>query len=240
MDPSVIDRWLRRRFQREANVCVALSPLAILGGLLVLFLTFWFAYAAAYLGGQTVNAVISIFTNGHFKLRHVTRLWLAGGFLVALIIGYWRTKPFHFSEPSEFGTLSPLEQQLATYAEAGGIAGAAGLHGGSPFTLLLFPQASSRMITDLLFTGPRLLFGGWGLLRQSARLRTVDTAGPAEILAVLAARDGQVTNEEIVTLWPGLNFAGTMRALQLLPGVVTLELGLSLTAELRGELRALR
>ncbi len=56
--------------------------------------------------------------------------------------------------------------------------------------LLLFPQASSRMITDILFTGPRLLFGGWGLLRESARLRTADTAGLAQILAVLAGRGG--------------------------------------------------
>ncbi len=116
MDASAIDQWLQRRFRRDANVWVALSPLAILGGLLVLFLTFWFAYAAVYLGTHAVDAVFSIFSGSHFKIRHITRLWLAGGFLIVLVIGYLRTKPFHFLESAEFGTLSPLESRVATYA----------------------------------------------------------------------------------------------------------------------------
>ncbi len=239
MVASAIDQWLQRRFRRDANVCVVISPLAILGGLLVLFLTFWFAYAVVYLAQETVDAVVSIFTGGHFKLRHFTRLWLAGGFLLVLVIGYLRTEPFHFAEPAESDASSPFQGQLATYAQARGIAGAAGIHGGSPFMLLLFPQASSRMITDILFTGPRLLFGGWGLLRESARLRMADTAGLAQILAVLAERTGRVSYDELAALCPDLDFTRAMRALPLLPGVVTLESGLSLTSELRSELRAL-
>lgn len=241
MDAMVIEQWLRKRFQRDANVCVALSPVAILTGLVILFLTFWFAYAAAYLGGRTVDAVVSIFANGHFKLRHTTRLWLAGGFLLALIVGYLRRNPFQSFEPDEFDdALSPLQEQAATYGAAHSIAHSAGFGGGgSPFLLLLFPQASSRMITDILFTGPRLLFGGWGLLRESARLRTMDTAGLAQVLAVLASHSGKAGNEDLVALCPGLNFAQVMRGLPLLPGVVVLELGLSLTAEFRAELRAL-
>ena len=105
--------------------------------------------------------------------------------------------------------------------------------------LLLFPGASSRMITDLLFTGPRLLFGGWGLLRESARLRTADTAELAQVLAVLAGREGRASHEELITLCPDVNYARAMQSVPLLPGIVTLERGLSLTRELRSELRAL-
>ena len=239
MDAFAIDQWLQRRFRHDANLRVALSPFAILGGLLVLLLTFWLAYVVVYLGASTVDAVVSIFTGGHFKLRHVTRLWLAGGFLVVLTIGYLRTKPFHFSEPAESEVLSPLQGQAETYAQARAIAGAAGVHGSSPFMLLLFPGASSRMITDLLFTGPRLLFGGWGLLRESARLRTADTAELAQVLAVLAGREGRASHEELITLCPDVNYARAMQSVPLLPGIVTLERGLSLTRELRSELRAL-
>lgn len=232
MDTSPIEHWLQQRFRRDANVCVMLSPFAVLGGLLTLFLTFWFAYAAAYLGEEAVDAIAAVFTDGRFQLRHTTLLWLAGGFLIVLITGYLRQEPFHFHDHGEFSRwLSPLQEEAATYGKARSIA--------SPLILLLFPQASSRMVVDILFTGPRLLFGGWGLLRESGRLRTVDLAKLAPVLAVLAARDGRVGNDELVVLCPGLNFVQTMSNLQLLPGVVPLQLGLSLTAEFRAELRAL-
>ena len=229
MDVLAIEQWLRRRFRSEANTCVVLSPLAFFGGLLVVFLTFWLAYGAAYFGEKAVGVLVSLFSNSHFKLRHVTRLWLAGGFLLALIIGYLRTKPFYFSEPSEYETAYPHQERFAL----------GGVYGESPAMMGLRAKASSRAMTDILFCGPRLLFGSWGLLRKSARLRTVDTAALAQLLAILAGRNGRVTNEELFEQFPDPGFVQTMRATELLPGVVPLELGLSLTAELRSDLRAL-
>lgn len=229
MDVPAIHQWLQRRFRSEANTCVVLSPLALLGGLLVLFLTFWLAYGAAYFGQSAVDVLVSLFSNGHFKLCHTTRLWLAAGFLLALILGHLRTRPFYFSEPSEYETAYPHQERFAP----------GGVHGGSPAMMGLRAKASSRAVTDILFIGPRLLSGGWNLWRKSARLRAVDTAALAELLAVLADRDGRVTNEELFERFPDPSFVRTMRATELLPGVVPLELGLSLTAELRSELRGL-
>jgi hypothetical protein len=238
VDAPIVERWLQTRFRRDANLCVALGPVAILAGMLVLFLTFWFMYAVVYLGGETVNTLVSLFGNGHFKLRHLTRLWLAGGPLMMLIVGYLRRNPFGHLPRTEFDDgLGRLRAKAAAQVQAQNMAHAYGFGGGgSPFALLLFPRASSQMITDLLFTGPRLLFGGWGLLRESARLRPVDTAGLAQ---VLAGHPGKVRNGELVALCPDLNFVQTLHDLQLLPEVVWLELGLSLTAEFRAELRAL-
>ena len=49
MEVAPLEAWMRRRLARDANTCLLLSPLAILGGLLILFLTFWFSYAVIWM-----------------------------------------------------------------------------------------------------------------------------------------------------------------------------------------------
>jgi hypothetical protein len=115
-------------------------------------------------------------------------------------------------------------------------------HGGmlSSVTMRLAnPQASSTMIAELLYTGPRLVVGAWHLTRDARRLRAVDAAVGAWGLACMAGRDEAVTREEFLETWPDLDWQELLADLAPVEGVVFLNKGLTLTPELRTELRSL-
>src|SRR5438034_101991 len=66
--------------------------------------------------------------------------------------------------------------------------------------LLAYPGASARMITDLLFTGPRLVVVAWGALKKALRLVRMDIEGCSRVLAVLGSSDSRVSCDELAEL----------------------------------------
>ena len=120
------------------------SLLALIAGVVVLFLTFWFTYAIIWFGMLGVSAGSELLFNKRLVLTHIWRLVLSSIFIVLLFIGNARTD----------------REYLADYPRRNyrgiGIGTQAGV-AGALVSLLAYPGASTRMISDLLFTGPRLV-----------------------------------------------------------------------------------
>lgn len=128
---SVLGSWL-------------VSLLALIAGVLVLFLTFWFTYAIIWFGMLGVSAAAELLFDKRLVLTHIWRLVLSTIFIGLLFLGNARTD----------------REYLADYPRRNyrgiGIGTQAGV-AGALVSLLTYPGASTRMISDLLFTGPRLV-----------------------------------------------------------------------------------
>ena len=104
-------------------------------------------------------------------------------------------------------------------------------------------QTWPKIIFEILLIAPRLLKTALGLFHKSLRLARFDLILGAAILDLLALRGARVSFREITVQFPGLNPAKIFPQFRDLEGVVFLikePAGLSLTEELRKEIRALR
>lgn len=229
-----IEGWLRKRFAQEAGVSVFMGVAAIALGIVVVFFTFWLAYVAMWFAGKTISAVPELIAGKSVPWPHWWRMLGAGCFVVLLIRHHLKTSPWHRgsyadADATPDGGFDPL-------------AGAMAAHGGG-FTslahLLWHPAASSRMILEILETGPRLLTGSRTLFRQADALRRMDPAGCAWVLLFLAGRTNAVPREELIAAWPEAEWPKLWAQLRLIDGLVFLEKGLSLRMDLRDELKPL-
>lgn len=229
MQVETLEQWIRQRLQRDANLCVVLSPVAILGGLLVLCLTFWLAYAVSFMVAHVLAAILSLVSDAHWKLGHTGRLWTAAGFMALLIVSFLRSDRRF---PTSYGDFEGEPSAL-------GLALAHGAGGSRASLMLLHPGTSARMIVDLLNLGPRLVWGGIALLRESASNRSADTVAGARLAWTLVASPGRVTYEALGSVYDRGELNSAFRALRAIPGVVFLEQGVTLAPELRAEWAAL-
>ncbi len=230
MDLAVLEQWLRRRLRRDANLALGISPLALLGGLLVLFLTFWFSYAVIHLVGRVGSAGAKLLLNVDWNLGHTGRLWLAGAFLVLLLVSYFRSDRSGVDWNAWEADPSALGSALARFGTGAGRAG----------LLLAHPEMSARLIVDILNLGPRLMAGGMDLLRQSGQGRAADTMAGARVLWTLLDQPRMLTYEELGMVYDSRELTRAFQALRLIEGVTFLERGVTLSTELRGELNGLR
>jgi hypothetical protein len=120
------------------------SLLALIAGVVVLFLTFWFTYAIIWFGMLGVSAASELLFNTRLVLTHIWRLVLSSIFILLLFIGNARTDREYLAD---YPRRNYRGIDIGTQA---GVAGAL-------VSLLAYPGASTRMISDLLFTGPRLI-----------------------------------------------------------------------------------
>jgi hypothetical protein len=215
MNAAAIQSWLRRKNTSDAAVRRVTAVLALAGGLVVLFLTFWFTYAIVWFAFHGVAALGALFANQKLRLGHEWRLVISGVFVVLLFIQHLRTSPWHWGEYPERDDYSRL---------AGRVLG--------PWALLKYSGASANMIADILLSGPRLVTGSWQLWREAARLRSLDAEVCSRLLAFLLSRPEVVPYDELCEAgWE--EWFGQLRGLE---GLVFLERGLKLSAELRQEL----
>ena len=73
MNPDAIKSWLKRKKTSDAIARRFTAALALVGGLLVLFLTFWFTYAIIWFSFQGVAALGALFANQKLRLPHEWR-----------------------------------------------------------------------------------------------------------------------------------------------------------------------
>ncbi len=227
MPPDAIQSWLKKKLAMQAMACWGTALLALLAGALVLFLTFWLAYAVLFVSEWAVSALGELIWNRELHLTHVWRLALCGCFLVALFAEWLRRSPWDLGNYPTANVL-PGTQALVYH---GGVAA-------SFAVLLANPQAPSTMLAELLYTGPRLVVASWHLVRQAFRFRRLDLPACAGTLALLAGADHAVTWENLAAAWPGADWPRLRNELGQVPGVVVLEKGLSLTEELRQTIRS--
>lgn len=219
-----MEQWLRRRLRHDATVCLLLGPLAVMGGLLVLFLTFWFAYALTWIVGRVGGSLVELLGTARWRPDHQQCPWGATGFTGLLVFTHLRGD----GRPADLGGFpaddpSQLGRTLAGMAHS------------SPGSLLLHPGHGSRMIVDILLTGPRLVQGGVGLLREGLAKFSADSRPGARLLGTLQSAPGKVSYADLGTGQDAAELRAGMLALRGIPGVIFLEQGLTLTEELRAE-----
>lgn len=218
MSPDAIQIWLQRKKSRGATMQLLLAVAALLGGLIVLFLTFWFTYVIVWFGFQGVSAVSSLAFSKKLHLAHEWRLVISGIFLVLLFVQHLRTSPWHWGNYPERDDYSFI---------AGHVLG--------PWALLHYPGASANMIADILLSGPRLVTGAWTSVREAKRLKRLDVERCSQLIGFLASRPSAVPYEEL----RAAGWEDWFDQLRSIEGVVFLEKGLNLTIELRKELASL-
>lgn len=224
MNSDAIRTWLKRKQASSAMSRGLLALLALLAGVVVLFLTFWFTYAIVWTGFQGVAAFASLVFSKKLHLAHGGRLAVSAVFLVLLFVQHFRTNPWYWGDYPK-----------ADYVAAPGLQTHAGVMGALGF-MLAYPGASANMIADILLSGPRLVSGAWTLGRESRKLTKLDVEGCSQLLTFLASRPLAVPYAELREA----GWEDWLPQLRSIDGVVFLEKGLNLTADLRTELANLK
>ena len=215
MNPEILNSWLKKKKTWGVTSNCLFGVLAFIAGLVVLFLTFWFTYAAIYFIGDGFSSLCKTALNKQIHVSHTTRLICSGLFILLLFIQHFRTSPFHWGE-------YPKREYCSAFVS----------HRLGPMALLLYPGASANMIADILLSGPRLVTGAWTLVSQALRLRRMDEAGCAQLLVFLASKPGAVPYEDLRSA----GWEDWFPHLRCIEGVLFLERGLSLSSDLRKEL----
>jgi hypothetical protein len=224
MKSDAMEAWFKRKKTSGAIGRKLVGIGAVLAGIAVLFLTFWFTYAIIWFGFQGVTALSELTIGKRLHLTHEWRLVGSGIFIVLLFIQHVRTSPWYWGEYPQ-----------RDYVSAPGLQARAGALGALGF-MLTYPGASANMIADILLSGPRLVTGGWNLWQESRRLAHLDEEVCSQFLTFLASRPGVVPYDELRTAgWE--QWFGQLRSIE---GIVFLEKGLNLSSELRQELSKLK
>jgi hypothetical protein len=220
VNQEAIKAWLKRKKSSGAAARCLLAFVALLAGAVVLFLTFWFAYAVIWFCVPGISAVSELAFSRKLRMAHEWRLILSGIFLALLFIQHFRTNPWHWGDYGEID-----EDRAWALGRAFG-----------PFAALLSaPGASANIIADILLSGPRLFMGSWNLWRESRRFGALDEECCGQLLAVVASRHSAVPFDELREA----GWEEWFSQLRCIEGVVFLEKGLTLTPELRKELAGL-
>jgi hypothetical protein len=219
---------LKRKTVARTVACWTSCALALVSGVVLVFLTFWLAYAMLCIGEWGVSALSELAFRRKLHLAHSWRLAISGVFILALFAEWLRRSPWSLGE---YGTTKGGRLTNAVVFRTGALGGLAVLLGN--------PQASATMITELLYTGPRLVLGAGQLAREAVRMARMDLAGSATVFELLLARPHAVTYEELANAWQGADRQTIQMSMAWIPGVVLLEKGVSLTSDLRGELLCL-
>ena len=224
MTHDALKAWLKRKKSSGATARCLLAFAALLAGVLILFLTFWFTYAVIWICVPGISAVSEMAFSKKLKLAHEWRLVLSGGFLLLLFIQHSRTNPLHWGDYEE-----------DDYVSAPGLQAHAGMMGAFAF-LLTYPGASANIIASILLTGPRLTIGSWRLWRESRRFVELDEEGCSQLLAFLSGQHSAVAYDALREAGWGEWF-GQLRCID---GVIFLEKGITLSSDLKIELLKLQ
>jgi hypothetical protein len=223
MKSDAIRVWLKKKKAWGSVQCESFAALGGLAGILVVFLTFWLAYAIIWFGWYGVSAVFELAFNKKPHLSHGLILLCSGIFIVLLFIQHFRTDPSHWGDyPRRDYVSSPALQMQA------------GAFGGLLF-MLAYPGASANMVADILLVGPRLVTGTCQLAKKGLRMKKLDQDGCAALLSFLYSRINMVPYEDLKSA----NWEPWFDQLRSIDGVLFLEKGLVLSGELRSELNNL-
>jgi len=215
MNQDVVSSWLRNKRNWGVVANCSFGFLALIAGILILLLTFWFAYLVVFMIWPGVSALSEITVGRKLHLSHEVRLVCSGVFIVLLFIQHFRTSPWHWGD-------YPMRDDYTP------IAG----HALGPAALLRYPGASANMIADILLSGPRLVMGSLKMCQLGMHLRRLDVGGCASLLSYLAAQFKAVPYEELRSA----GWEKWLDDLKLIEGVVFLEKGITLSEDLRSEL----
>jgi hypothetical protein len=221
---QTVESWLQKKVSATRTASLLGAAGLLLLALLVLFVTYWIIYLVLYLGFEWL-----------WPGAHVARLVGSGIVLVLLFIGNATTSR-RYLETYSFTTGTTHDRPVTVVVPMVGV--------GSTINPLA-PESIhtvAKIITGLLYTGPRWATEGVRLIGRARRLAGLDVQGCAPVLALLAKKDGVVPFVELGPVIPGgHDWATVLAQVQYLDGVravLSAPTGLMMLSELRSELRA--
>jgi hypothetical protein len=181
-----MEKILRRRIRNNAVQDILLIIISLCGGVAVLFLTYLLIYA------------VIIVSLGYLLPVEDYAGYISAGILVLLFIGNQRTSREYLTEYS-FSTGTANDKIVSLYIPGAGI--------GSTVNPLAPDSMHSyvKVITDLLYTGPRIIICGMKKINRLFHLMKLDISGCAEVISVLHNAGGKVSFTEIAERVDGLN-----------------------------------
>jgi hypothetical protein len=217
--------WLEKKARSQARLSLLAAGLLFLLGLVVLSITFGVIYL-----------VIGCAFDWAIPHSPSTRLIVSLIVLGLLFVGNATTDRAYL-ESLSFSTGTKEEKPVSIYVPTVGMA--------STINPLAPDSAHSivKVITTLLYTGPRLVTGSMRMCGKGRRLARMDLAGQAAVLELLYRKDKRVPFEEIAAAVPPGHYVGAIvQQLRELDAVLFLKSpppGLALTSDFRQEMSGL-
>jgi hypothetical protein len=213
--------WLVRLISRERTAALGVGAMSALGGLGVMLFTFGITYGSIWFISFMFLSVSS-----------TVCLWLSLGMMVALFVGNLTTRR-EYLESYSFTTGTASDKVVSFHVPQVGMV--------SNINPLAPDSAHSfvKMLTGILFTGPRMIMGAVHNVRRWKRLAGIDVDGCAGILALLLEKGQKVALTEVAAAFPGKSLETLFPQLAEINGVLFLKSGqpgLSLSSDLRREI----
>jgi hypothetical protein len=222
-----IEKWLKKKLRIEVAQNLLLALVSGMGGLAVLTITFLFTYAIVWFcvnfGASGLSQLVS---NKPLHITHQQILIVCSIFLVLLFIGNARTSREDLSNYTLDHPAAP-----ALFLSTGVT--------GSLLGLLANPDASGKMVADILYTGPRLIAGSVKAFQRSTHLMAIDTLGCACALDLLQKNSHHVPCTELAEQLAGHDVVRIFTQLRGMDGVLFLDTtppAITLTDGLREDL----
>jgi hypothetical protein len=224
MPTALVIKHLESWKHKHVAVNVFMAGVALVAALLVLAVTLWIVYGGIYVGTMGVSAAVELCGGKPVNLTNSARLWLCGIFMGLLFLQHLRDGPWQYFDVPELALDPKTGMALATELR---IPTAMPL-----FSVIANPRATGIMVTDVLMSGPRLVWAVPRYLADAFRMGRMDVEALAQLLVFLLPQTKPVPYAELQAAGWGAHFAELRR----LAGVVFLEKGVVLTEEFRTEL----
>lgn len=225
MEPGPVHRWLRRKTLIDAILSFPVAILAFLFSLPMLAIAFGMAYLASWFVFTDIRAAFYWLWSKETVFSSQLHLSIAStGLLLLFIITVQLTPEFLRDYPRIKWPLPQTASSRTIQVE----------------TMPWLRNFVSSFVLDLLLCGPRCALFGWATLRRACRLCCFDVATCSSILSLLLQRGRRVPFAELTNLAPQILSRRILVQMHDIEGVVFLTedpLGLSLTSDLREELR---
>ncbi len=204
MNQAAITEWLRKWARRQIGLNILGGTGGLLGGIGILVLIWALCY------------MVSLFVLGHWLGYHHWAHPLAGLVLIpALFWGNARTSREYLSEYSVcVGTSS--ETVVNFYLP--GVGQVSNVNPLAPGTI----HAGTKMITDCLYSGPRVVMAAFRMFGRSSQMRKMDVDACGAVLTVLFAAHRKMPFQDIVNAVSGLDPAAVFPQLHFIDGVIFL------------------
>lgn len=224
MDIEPVRVWLKRTLRAAMVRSVVGMIGSLLGGLVVLWLSFWAAYG-----------VIWFLSYSFFPVRHRTMLLLTGVFMaVVVIVGAKQNREQLDPLERNVQLARDMDIKLTPWSRYGMSYRTNAVKAGA-FEV----RSLAYLVNYILCGGVLLVIGSVRGMRRFRRLKAVEVEGCAPVITLLVAAGRRQSFTEIVEKLPGLNPVKVFDDLHWIEGVLFLSSdppGLTLLPELRTQL----
>src|SRR5947207_11195226 len=187
MNQAPATKWLRKSLRNQIILNATGSLAMLLAGIGILVVTWGFVY------------IVSLFALGSWLgFHHWAHPVVAFVFIPLFFWGNARTSREYLSE---YSVTTGTSSDTVVNFHLPGVGMASNVNPLAPDTI----HTGAKMITDVLYSGPRVVTTAFRLLGKCLRLRRVDLEACGAVLAALFGAGRKLSFQEIVDALPGIN-----------------------------------